>query len=136
MNNKQQHILPFWARICAVGLLYLFIHFTVLLPYLNSDIGIINLTELCDEENEGEKEEIETEKEFEIDTSTVEKVKGLIIPVFIVKTDKESILNGLNSKLIEREKEAISSDEVKGEFLSVGSLENILTSGNWPDKYD
>ena len=68
MNNKQQHILPFWARICAVGLLYLFIHFTVLLPYLNSDIGIINLTELCDEENEGEKEEIETEKEFEIIT--------------------------------------------------------------------
>ena len=77
-----------------------------------------------------------TEKEFEIDTSTVEKVKGLIIPVFIVKTDKDSILNGLNSKLIEREKEAISSDEIKGEFLSVGSLENVLTSGNWPDKYD
>lgn len=77
-----------------------------------------------------------TQKEFEIDTGSVEKIKGLVIPVFIVKTDKESILKGLNSKLIEDEKEAISLDEVTGEFISVGSLENVLTSGNWPDKFD
>lgn len=35
-------------------------------PYLNDNLSFIDLTELCDEENESEKEEVENESEFEI----------------------------------------------------------------------
>ena len=44
----------------------MFIHFSIVSPYLNDNLSFFDLTELCDEENESEKEEIENENEFEI----------------------------------------------------------------------
>lgn len=77
-----------------------------------------------------------TNSEFSITVGFIEKVAGLQLPVFIAKVDKEIILDGLNKHLIRQEKEAIGGDEVKGEFLSVGSLEEVNSNGNWPPFYD
>ena len=75
-------------------------------------------------------------KEFDIEIGTVEKVQGLVVPTFCVKTDKEGILKGMDKSLIKQELEAIATDQIKGEFVSVGSLEEVSTGGNWPPSYD
>lgn len=74
--------------------------------------------------------------EFILEIGMVEKVIGLSIPVFIAKIDKEIILKGLNPDLIKIEIETTSDYEVKGKFISVGSLEEITSGGNWPVYYD
>lgn len=75
-------------------------------------------------------------KEFEVEIGTVEKVAGLVVPTFCVKTTKEDILQGLSKSLVKQEKEAIEADQIKGEFVSVGSLDEVSTGGNWPPSYD
>lgn len=75
-------------------------------------------------------------KEFEVEIGTVEKVAGLVVPTFYVKTPKEDILKGLSISLVKQEKEAIETDQIKGEYVSVGSLEEVSTGGNWPPSYD
>ncbi|AUC15382.1 hypothetical protein BTO06_09610 [Tenacibaculum sp. SZ-18] len=77
-----------------------------------------------------------TEKEFEMSTGEIEKITGLFVPVFEAKTDKKEILKGLPFHLIKQELEAIEADQIKGEFVSVGSLEEVSTGGNWPPSYD
>ena len=77
-----------------------------------------------------------TEKEFEMATGEIEKITGLFVPVFEAKTDKKEILKGLPFHLIKQELEAIEADQIKGEFVSVGSLEEVSTGGNWPPSYD
>ncbi|KGL63007.1 hypothetical protein [Polaribacter sp. Hel1_85] len=75
-------------------------------------------------------------KEFEIEVGTVEKVQGLVVPTFLVKTEKSGILKGMDKSLIKQELEAIATDQIKGEYVSVGSLEEVSTGGNWPPSYD
>ncbi|QNM86747.1 hypothetical protein H9W90_06420 [Polaribacter pectinis] len=77
-----------------------------------------------------------TDKEFEIETGSVEKVQGLVVPTFLVKTEKKEILKGMNESLVKQELEAIATDQIKGEYVSVGSLEEVSTGGNWPPSYD
>lgn len=74
--------------------------------------------------------------EFEIEIGEVEKVQGLVVPTFEAKTPKAGILDGMNKSLIKQELEAIETDQIKGEFVSVGSLEEVSTGGNWPPFYD
>ena len=75
-------------------------------------------------------------KEFEVEIGTVEKVPGLVVPTFLVKTQKIDILKGMDESLVKQELEAIATDQIKGEFVSVGSLEEVSTGGNWPPSYD
>ena len=77
-----------------------------------------------------------TNKEFTIETGKVEKVAGLEVPTFVVKTDKSSILTGMDPSLVKQELEAVTTDEIKGESISVGSLEEVSSGGNWPPSYD
>lgn len=77
-----------------------------------------------------------TDAQFKITVGYVSKTAGLEVPVFIAKVDKAVILKGLDQHLIDIEREAIGGDQVKGEFLSVGSLEEVNTNGNWPPFYD
>jgi hypothetical protein len=77
-----------------------------------------------------------TDKEFAMTTSEIEKIKGLFVPVFEAKTEKKEILKGLPNHLIKQELEAIEADQIKGQFVSVGSLEEVSTGGNWPPFYD
>jgi hypothetical protein len=74
--------------------------------------------------------------EFELEIGTVEKVQGLLVPTFLAKTPKEGILKGMDKSLIKVEKEVIATDQIKGEYISVGSLDEVSTGGNWPPSYD
>lgn len=75
-------------------------------------------------------------KEFEIEVGEVEKVPGLVVPTFRARTPKDGVLKGLNKSLIKQELEAVETDQIKGDYISVGSLEEVSTGGNWPPSYD
>ncbi|WP_442265966.1 hypothetical protein ACSIGC_17005 [Tenacibaculum sp. ZS6-P6] len=78
----------------------------------------------------------DTDKEFKLETSVIEKVTGLFVPVFEAKIEKEVVLKGLPRHLVKQELEAIEADQIKGAFVSVGSLNEVSTGGNWPPYYD
>ena len=77
-----------------------------------------------------------TNATFELKTGFVEKVQGIKAPVFEAKVDKAIVLEGLNRDYINQEKDALGGIEVRGEYISVGSLDDVKTSGNWPPFYD
>jgi len=77
-----------------------------------------------------------TNQEFVVQVGKVEKVQGLLAPVFLVEVDKAIILEGLNEDFIRQEKEALGGVNVRGAYISVGSLDDVKTSGNWPPSYD
>lgn len=74
--------------------------------------------------------------EFELEIGEVEKVQGLVVGTFMARTSKKAILEGLNESLVKQELEVIQTDQIKGEYISVGSLEDVTTGGNWPPSYD
>lgn len=77
-----------------------------------------------------------TNAKFELKTGVVEKVQGIKAPVFEARVDKAIVLVGMDKDLIRQEKEALGGTEVRGEFISVGSLDDVKTGGNWPPSYD
>ena len=77
-----------------------------------------------------------TDAKFELKTGTVEKVQGVQASVFEAKVDKAVVLAGLNKDLIRQEKEALGGINVPGEYIAVGSLEEVNSNGNWPPYYD
>ena len=56
----------------------------------------------------------------------------LRIPVFEAKVSKNVILFDQDKDLVAQENEVVSVDGVNGPFLSVGSMSEVNTSGNWP----
>ena len=74
--------------------------------------------------------------DFSMETGYVEKVQDIKSPVFLVKVDKGAVLEGLDRNLVKQEKEAFGGPEVSGEFISVGSLDDVKVNGNWPPFYD
>jgi hypothetical protein len=74
--------------------------------------------------------------QYDLEIGTVEKVQGLIVPTFISKTPKLALLDGMSASLVKQELEVMDSDQIKGEFISVGSLDEVTTAGNWPPSYD
>ena len=77
-----------------------------------------------------------TNEKFKIELGTVEKIQGLVVPAFQASISKDIILKGMDKSLVKLEKEASSTDEIRGEFVSVGSLSEVSTGGNWPPSYD
>ena len=77
-----------------------------------------------------------TDENFKIEVGVVEKIIGLTASVFEIKVDKALILKGLDINLVKQEKEAIGGEEVRGEFIRVGSLTEVSEDGNWPPFYD
>jgi len=75
-------------------------------------------------------------KLFELTIGLVEKIAGLQVPVFEARTEKLDILKGMDNSLVKQEMEAVESSEIKGPFVSVGSLDEVTTGGNWPTIYD
>ena len=74
--------------------------------------------------------------EYDLEIGTVEKVQGLIVPTFMSKTPKDALLKGMSASLVKQELEVMASDQIKGEYISVGSLNEVTTAGNWPPSYD
>lgn len=77
-----------------------------------------------------------TDQNFKIEIGEIEKIVGLKAPVFEVKVDKSLILAGMDENLVKQEKEAIGGEEIRGEFIRVGSLTDVSEDGNWPPYYD
>ncbi|MDT8416803.1 MAG: hypothetical protein RQ864_03240 [Lutibacter sp.] len=77
-----------------------------------------------------------TNQNFKIEIGEIEKIVGLKAPVFEVKVDKSLILKGMDENLVKQEKEAIGGEEIRGEYLRVGSLTDVSEDGNWPPYYD
>jgi hypothetical protein len=42
----------------------------------------------------------------------------------------------MDISLVKQEKESLAGDEVKGPYISVGSMEEVSSNGNWPPYYD
>lgn len=74
--------------------------------------------------------------EFELEIGEVEKVQGLVVSTFMARTPKKAILEGMSESLVKQELEVIQTDQIKGEYISVGSLEEVTSGGNWPPSYD
>jgi len=77
-----------------------------------------------------------TDAKFQLKSGVVEKVQGVKTSVFEAKVDKAVVLEGMDKDLIRQEKEALGGINVPGEFISVGSLEEVNSNGNWPPFYD
>ena len=71
---------------------------------------------------------------FELDAGFINK-NDLRIPVFEAKVSKDVLLFDQDKDLLAQEKEVQSVDGVNGAFLSVGSMTEVMTSGNWPRTY-
>lgn len=76
-----------------------------------------------------------TDTKFELKTGFLEKGKAKL-PVFEAKVAKDKILDDQPEELVAIEKETQAVDGVNGPEISVGSLEEVSTNGNWPRKYD
>ena len=79
-----------------------------------------------------------TDQQFKIELGSIERISGsgVFAPVFEVKVDKALILEGLDTNLIKQEKEAIGGEDIKGEYVKIGSLGEVSEDGNWPPFYD
>ncbi|WP_417886277.1 hypothetical protein [Zunongwangia sp.] len=71
---------------------------------------------------------------YELEAGTITKGKSKI-PVFEAKVAKKDVLFDQDKELIMRENQALSVDEVNGAYISVGSMEDVKTTGNWPKTY-
>ena len=72
---------------------------------------------------------------FEMKSDIIDK-GGYKAPVFEAKVSKDIILSDQPKDLVSREKAHVSVEEVDGPYISVGSLTQVSTSGNWPPIYD
>ncbi len=71
---------------------------------------------------------------YDMDAGFINK-NDLRIPVFEAKVSKDILLHDQDKDLLAQEKEVVSVDGVNGPFLSVGSMTEVMTSGNWPRTY-
>lgn len=71
---------------------------------------------------------------FELKAGTVSK-KETKIPVFEARVAKEVLLFDQPQDLVIQEKQVVSVDQVNGEYIRVGSMEEVNTNGNWPKTY-
>ena len=75
------------------------------------------------------------ESRFTINTDILNN-NGYRLPVFEVKVSKDIILYDQDKYLVALEKEVVSVDGVNGPDITLGSLTEVSTSGNWPTTYD
>ncbi|HET8808982.1 MAG TPA: hypothetical protein VFM65_01810 [Flavobacteriaceae bacterium] len=74
-----------------------------------------------------------TEK-FSLEAGTIMK-NETPIPVFEAKVAKEVILKDQDPDLVMQEKQVVSVDAVDGAYITLGSMTDVITTGNWPKLY-
>ncbi len=74
-------------------------------------------------------------EKFEMKATTIQK-GDYTAAVFEVKVKKDVVLHDQPQDLRDRENAQISVEEVNGDVIKVGSLEQVSTVGNWPPIYD
>ena len=71
---------------------------------------------------------------FELKAGFLEQ-NGMQIPVFEARAPKSLILFDQDKNLVSKENEVVSVDGVNGDAITVGSMEEVNTNGNWPKNY-
>jgi len=77
-----------------------------------------------------------TDANFVMKLGEVQKTHGYMAPVYEVRVNKDVVLHGMDADLLRQEKEVIENDQIKGDHVRVGSLNEVSDSGNWPPSYD
>lgn len=72
---------------------------------------------------------------FELQAGKYEK-NGDFYSVFEARVAKKIILSDQDKDLLFQEEDLISVDGINGEYVKVGAMDDIDTSGNWPKGYD
>ena len=72
---------------------------------------------------------------FTLKAGEIEKGSSKLA-VFEAKMDKKLVLADQPAYLVFEESETVAVDGVNGPSISVGSMEEISTNGNWPRYYD
>lgn len=78
----------------------------------------------------------DSDQQFVIDAAVVLRANSVMASVFQIKVDKADILEGLSTSLIKQEKLALGGDDIPGGFITIGSLNEVTTAGNWPPLFD
>lgn len=73
--------------------------------------------------------------DIELDAGYINR-KGTKYAVFQARVAKENILKDQDPNLVAQEKLVQSVDGVNGAYIQVGDMNEINTSGNWPEFYD
>ncbi|MBU3823100.1 hypothetical protein KO566_13640 [Flavobacteriaceae bacterium XHP0103] len=73
-------------------------------------------------------------EKFKLEAGFLEE-DGIKIPVFKASVKKDIILFDQEKDLLIQENQVISVDGVNGDELTVGSMTEVKTSGNWPKTY-
>ena len=74
------------------------------------------------------------EAKIDLKAGTIER-DNMKISVFEAKLEKAKLLSDQDASLVEKEKKVVSVDGINGEYILLGSMEEVSTSGNWPKKY-
>lgn len=74
------------------------------------------------------------EAKIDLKAGTIDR-EDMKISVFEAKLEKAKLLSDQDPALIEKEKKVVSVEGINGEFILLGSMEEVSTSGNWPKKY-
>jgi len=74
-------------------------------------------------------------EKFKMEASIIDK-SGYKAPVYEVSVPKKVVLYDQPDDLVMRENAQVSVEEVNGNKITVGSLTQVSTSGNWPAIYD
>ncbi len=77
----------------------------------------------------------EKQVQFELRKGYVQKA-DVKLPVFEARVAKKEVLYDQPEDLVKQEENIISTEEINGPYISVGSLEKVTTGGNWPKVYD
>jgi len=72
---------------------------------------------------------------FEMTAGTIVKNDSKL-SVFEVKVPKKILLSDQDKDLVMQEEQVVSVEGVNGPFITLGSMEEIKTEGNWPRAYD
>jgi len=73
-------------------------------------------------------------KKFEMEAGYIEEDDSRI-PVFEVRAPKDLILEDQPRDLVIQEKQTMSVDGVDGPAITVGSMKQVKTNGNWPKNF-
>lgn len=74
-------------------------------------------------------------EKFKMEANVINK-SGYRAPVFEAKVEKNVVLYDQPQTLLDKENAEMGVDEVDGNWIKVGSLSEVSTSGNWPPIYD
>ena len=74
-------------------------------------------------------------EKFDMKATLIDK-SGIKVPVFEARVEKNVILHDQPKDLLAKENAHQSVEQVKGNAITIGSLTEVSTTGNWPPIYD